>query len=82
MPNKNSIRSLSAIVDKMNKKYDGLIGYGFSPGIGRRIVPVMHDGEAVGWKMQREEEGQWVDLDELPFATMKELIEHYKNENK
>ena len=70
--------SLSGIVDKMNKAYDGLLGAGFSPGLGRRIVPVMTDGEVSGWKMQCYENDAWVDLDETSFATMGELIEHYK----
>lgn len=72
--------SLSEIVDKMNKAYNGLIGDGFSPGVGRRIVPVMVDGEVSGWKMQHFENDLWVDLDETHFKTMEELIEHYKKE--
>ena len=70
--------SLSGIVDKMNKTYDGLIGEGFNPGLDRRVVPVMTDGAVAGWKMQRLEDDVWVDLDEKPFATMGELIAHYK----
>ena len=70
--------SLSGIVDKMNKTYDGLIGEGFNLGLDRRIVPVMDDGTVTGWKMQRLENDVWVDLDEKPFATMEELIAHYK----
>jgi hypothetical protein len=72
--------SLCEIVDKMNKTYNGLIGDGFSPGVGRRIVPVMADGKVSGWKMQCCENDAWVDLDETPFKTMGELIEHYKKE--
>ena len=78
MPNKNIKGSLSGIVDKMNKKYDGLIGEGFNLGLERRIVPVMVDGVVTGWKMQRLENDVWVDLDEKPFATMEELIAYYK----
>ena len=70
--------SLSGIVDKMNKTYDGLIGEGFNLGLDRRVVPVMADGVLLGWKMQRFEEDVWVDMDEKPFATMGELIAHYK----
>ena len=70
--------SLSGIVDKMNKAYDGLIGEGFTPGAGKRVVPVMLDGEVKGWKMQRLEDDVWVDLDEKTFATMGELIAFYK----
>ena len=66
----------------MNATYHGLIGEGFSPGVGKRVVPVMVDGEVSGWKMQRCENDVWVDLDETPFKTMEELVEHYKNENK
>ena len=72
--------SLSGIVDKMNKAYDGLLGEGFSPGVGRRIVPVMLDGEVSGWKMQCYENDAWMDLDETFFETMGELIEHYRKE--
>ena len=75
------MKSLSEIVDKMNKAYDGLIGQGFSPGVGRRVVPVMAENEVLGWKMQRFENEEWVDLDETPFTTIEELIAHYKNEN-
>ena len=71
--------SLSGIVDKMNKTYDGLIGEGFTPGAGRRVVPVMTDGEVKGWKMQRLEDDVWVDLDDKVFVTMGELIAHYKS---
>jgi hypothetical protein len=78
MPNKGTTGSLCGIVDKMNKTYDGLIGKGFSPGAGRRIFPVMVDGEVSGWKMQRYENDGWVDLDETQFETMKDLIEYYK----
>ena len=62
----------------MNQAYDGLIGEGFSPGVGKRIVPVMAEGEVVGWKMQRLENDIWIDLDEKPFVTMEELITYYK----
>ena len=71
--------SLSGIVDKMNKAYDGLIGEGFNLGLDRRVVPVMDDGAVTGWRMQRLKEGVWVDLDEELFATMEELIAYYKN---
>lgn len=71
--------SLSGIVDKMNKTYDGLIGEGFNLGLDRRVVPVMADGAVAGWKMQRYENDEWVDMDEKPFATMEELIAYYKN---
>ena len=71
--------SLSGIVDKMNKAYDGLIGEGFNLGLDRRVVPVMDDGAVTGWRMQCLKEGVWVDLDEEPFATMEELIAYYKN---
>ncbi len=79
MPDKKIKGSLSGIVDKMNKAYDGLIGEGFNLGLDRRVVPVMDDGAVTGWRMQRFDEGVWVDLDEEPFATMKELIAYYKN---
>jgi len=75
------MKSLSEIVDKMNKAYDGLIGQGFSPGVGRRVVPVMAENEVLGWKMQRYENEEWVDLDETPFTTIEELIAHYKYES-
>ena len=75
------MKSLSEIVDKMNKAYDGLIGQGLSPGVGRRVVPVMAENEVLGWKMQRYENEEWVDLDETPFTTIEELIAHYKNES-
>ena len=75
------MKSLSEIVDKMNKAYDGLIGQGFSPGVGRRVVPVMAENEVLGWKMPRYENEEWVDLDETPFTTIEELIAHYKSES-
>ena len=78
MPEKKIKGSLSGIVDKMNKVYEGLIGEGFNLGMDRRVVPVMVDGVVVGWKMQRCENGGWVDLDETPFDTMEELIAFYK----
>ena len=80
MPEKKIKGSLSGIVDKMNKTYDGLIGEGFNLGLDRRVVPVMVDGAVTGWKMQRLENDVWVDLDEKPFATMEELIVYYKGE--
>lgn len=70
--------SLSGIVDKMNKRYDGLIGEGFNLGLDRRVVPVMVDGVVLGWKMQRLENNVWVDLEEGPFEAMEELIAFYK----
>lgn len=79
MPAKKIQGSLSGIVAKMNKAYDGLIGEGFNLGLDRRIMPVMVDGALAGWKMQRLDEGVWVDLDEETFATMEELIAFYKN---
>lgn len=82
MQNKKIKGSLSGIVDKMNQAYDGLIGEGFSPGVGKRIVPVILNGEVTGWRMQRLENDVWVDLDERPFETMGELIAYYKNESK
>ena len=75
------MKSLSEIVDKMNKAYDGLIGQGFSLGVGRRVVPVMAENEVLGWKMQRYENEEWVDQDETPFTTIEELIAHYKSES-
>ena len=81
MPNKQIKGSLCKIVDKMNEAYDGLIGEGFSPGIGRRIMPVMVDETVIGWKMQCQENDAWVDLDETPFETIEALIAHYKGEN-
>ena len=78
MQNKKIKGSLSGIVDEMNQVYDGLIGEGFSPGVGKRIVPVMVDGELTGWRMQRYENDAWVDLDEKTFETMGELIAFYK----
>ena len=77
MSHKNIIGSLSGIVDKMNETYN-FIG-GFSLGVNRRVVPVIVDGEVSGWKMQRHENDAWVDLDEMPFKTMEELIAHYKD---
>ena len=79
MPDKRIKGSLSGIVDKMNAVYDGLIGEGFNLGLDRRVVPVMEEGAVEGWKMQRCEDGVWVDMDEKPFATMGELIAFYKN---
>ena len=78
MQNKKIKGSLSGIVDKMNQAYDGLIGEGFSPGVGKRIVPVLVDGEVTGWRMQRLENDTWSDLDEKTFRTMEELIAYYK----
>ena len=82
MPDKKIKGSLSSIVDKMNKTYDGLIGEGFNLGLDRRVVPVVADGVVVGWKMQRLENDVWADLDEKPFATMEALIAFYKGEKK
>ena len=82
MQNKKIKGSLSGIVDKMNQAYDGLIGEGFSPGVGKRIVPVLVDGEVTGWRMQCLKNDVWVDLDEGPFETMGELIAYYKDETK
>ena len=82
MPSKTIKGSLSGIVERMNEAYHGLIGEGFSPGVGRRVVPVMMDDVVLGWKMQRCEGDVWVDLDEKPFETIEELVEYYKNENK
>ena len=79
MPDKKIKGSLAEIVDKMNKAYDGLIGEGFNLGLDRRVVPVMVGGAVTGWRMQRLDEGVWLDLDEKPFATMEELIAFYKN---
>ena len=81
MPDKKIKGSLSGIVDKMNKAYDGLIGEGFNLGLDRRVVPVMADGVVSGWKMQRLENDVWVDLDETPFESMKDLIAFYKDNN-
>lgn len=78
MPNKQIKGSLSGIVDKMNKTYDRLIGEGFNLGLDRRVVPVMVDGAVTGWKMQHCEDDVWIDLDDTPFESMEELIEHYK----
>ena len=80
MPNKKTKGSLSQIVDRMNKMYDGLIGNGFSPGVNQRVVPVMVDGAVTGWKMQCYENDVWVDLDETPFESMEELIAFYKGQ--
>ena len=79
MPNTKIKGSLSGIVEKMNKTYDGLIGEGFNLGLDRRVVPAMVEGALAGWKMQRLENDVWVDLDEKPFATMGELIAFYKS---
>ena len=78
MPGNKIKGSLSGIVDKMNKKYDGLIGEGFNLGLDRRIVSVMADGAVAGWKMQRCEDDVWVDLPDGPFETMEALIAFYK----
>ena len=78
MPDKKIKGSLSGIVDKMNQKYDGLIGEGFNLGLDRRVVPVMVGGIVVGWTIQRLENDVWVDLAEGPFETMEELIAFYK----
>ena len=78
MPNKIIKGSLSEIVEKMNQKYDGLIGEGFNLGLDRRIVPVMMDGTVSGWKMQRCENDEWVDMEDGPFETMEALIAFYK----
>ena len=82
MPNKKIKGSLSGIVDRMNEVYDGLIGEGFNLGMDRRVMPVMVDGTVSGWKMQRLENDVWVDMDEGPFGTMKELIAYYKGKTK
>ena len=79
MSDKKIKGSLSSIVDKMNKTYDGLIGEGFNLGLNRRVVPVMADGAVTGWRMQHLENDVWIDLDEKPFATMGELIAFYKD---
>lgn len=81
MPDKKIKGSLNGIVDKMNKKYDGLIGEGLNLGLDRRVVPVMADGEVTSWKMQRLEENVWVDLDDGPFESMEELIAFYKEQD-
>lgn len=81
MPDKKIKGSLSGIVDKINATYKEFMG-GFSPGVDKRVVPVMSDGAVSGWKMQCRENDVWVDLDETPFETMKELIAYYKKENK
>ena len=78
MPNKIIKGSLSEIVEKMNQKYDGLIGEGFNLGLDRRIIPVMMDGTVSGWKMQRCENDEWVDMEDGPFETMEALIAFYK----
>ena len=80
MPDKKIKGSLSGIVDKMNAVYDGLIGEGFNLGLDRRVVSVMVDGVVTGWKMQRLEDGVWVDMDDGPFETMEELIAFYKKQ--
>jgi len=80
MPDKKIKGSLSGIVERMNAVYDGLIGEGFNLGLDRRVVPVMVEGVVTGWKMQRLEDGVWVDMDEKPFATMEELIAFYKKQ--
>ena len=80
MQNKRIKGSLSEIVNKMNETYGELIN-GFSPGVNRRVVPVVTDGTVTGWKMQYFDTDIWRDLDETPFKTMEELIEYYKNEN-
>ncbi len=72
MPNNKIKGSLSGIVDKMNKAYEGLIGEGFNLGMDRRVVPMMVDGAVIGWKMQCLNEGVWMDLDEnlsLPWRS-------------
>ncbi|MBQ6101006.1 MAG: hypothetical protein IJK36_09815 [Bacteroidales bacterium] len=81
MPDKRIKGSLSGIVDKMNKTYDGLIGEGFNLGVDKRIVPIMVDGSVTGWKVQRLENDIWVDLDEKTFVTMEDLIAFYKDNN-
>ena len=81
MSDKRIKGSLSGIVDKMNKKYDGLIGEGFNLGLDRRVVPMMADGVVTGWKMQRCDDGVWADLDEGPFESMEELIAFYKEQD-
>jgi len=78
MPSQKTKGSLSGIVDKMNATYDGIVN-GFSLGVNRRIVPVMTDGEVTGWKIQCLENNEWVEMDEVPFATIRELIEYYKD---
>lgn len=78
MPDKKIKGSLSSIVDKMNAVYDGLIGEGFNLGLDRRVVPVMVDAEVKGWKMQRLEDGVWVDMEDGPFETMEEMIAYHK----
>ena len=78
MPNTKIKGSLSGIVDKMNNAYNGLIGEGFSPGLNRRVIPVMADGKVTGWKMQCCEDDVWVDMDGKAFDTMEDLIAFYK----
>ena len=78
MPDKKIKGSLSGIVDRMNKTYDGLRGEGFNLGLDRRVVPVMADGAVTGWKMQRCEGDVWVDMPDGPFETMGALIAFYK----
>ena len=77
-PNKSIKGSLSGIVAKMNATYHGLIGKGFSPGVGHRVMPVMFDNAVVGWKMQRQENDAWVDLEDGLFDNIEELIAFYK----
>ena len=50
------------------------------PWIDRRVVPVIIDGLVSGWKMQRCENNEWLDMDDAPFESMQALIEHYKSE--
>ena len=78
MPNKKIKGSLYEIIDKMNQKYDGLIGEGFNLGLDRRVVPVIVDDMVTGWKMQRSEDDIWVDMEDGPFETMEALIAFYK----
>ena len=82
MPSKKIKGSLSEIVDKMNKVYNGRVGTGFNLGLDRRVVPVMKDGTVTAWKMQRLENDTWVDLDERTFETMKALIGYYNEDVK
>lgn len=79
MDNKDIEGSLSGIVDKMNKTYDGLLGEGFNLCLDRRIIPVMVDGVVSGWKMQRCEDDIWVDMEDGPFETMEALMAFYKS---
>ena len=82
MKDKKIKGSLSELVDKIHETYHGFIKDGFSPGVDRRVVPVMKDGELSGWKMQCYENDVWVDFDGASFETMEELIEYYKKDNK